>query len=124
MVSTGGIPASERKRPRLAYDSLHNRYLAAWNFKDTAWYNNGGVRARLLSACGAPVGNELEITSSSTPYSWGCPEAGYSPGVDRFCWSMPEKTALRVFNIYGQVLLADGTLEGSAFYHGRRLCLC
>jgi hypothetical protein len=114
MVSSGGNPASERSCPRLAYDSLHNRYLAAWKFKETAYYDDGGVRARLLSASGGLVGNEILVDYSSASL-WGCPEAGYSPGSDRYLVVYTKPPGSLSLDIYAQALLADGTLDGSAF---------
>ena len=80
MVSSGGSPAQERTCPRLAYDSLHNRYLAVWTFEV---YGYKGVRARLVSATGGLVGGETLVDDYGY-YLYSCPEAGYSLTSDRY----------------------------------------
>jgi hypothetical protein len=109
MVSSGGSPAQERTCPRLAYDSLHNRYLAVWTFEV---YTHKGVRARLVSATGGLVGDET-IVDDYGYYLYSCPEAGYSPTSDRYLIVYAEETYPDLYDIHAKALLPDGTLDGS-----------
>ncbi len=110
MVSSGGDPAQERTCPRLAYDSLHNRYLAAWTFAESYGYE--GERARLVSATGGLVGNEILIDDRSA-YSFGCTELGYSPISDRYLVVYAIGTGSFSYDIHARALMADGTSDGS-----------
>jgi hypothetical protein len=110
MVSSEATASQSPGCPRLAYDSLHNRYLAVWLFTEES---TTGVRARLISASGALLGNEIDIDGNGSISQWGCPEVAYSPASDRYLVTYLKKEDYGNHQIFARALLADGTVDAA-----------
>jgi parallel beta-helix repeat protein len=104
--------AKMQDRPTVAYDSVNRRFFVAWQDyrnKETTRYD---VYGQIVDANGTLDGNEFVISDGSDNQTW--PKAAYDSANERFLvvWSDYRNRQSTSYDIYGQILNADGTRYG------------
>ena len=107
-------PAAGDSEPAIGYDSSANRHLVAFARSTGA---NVYLYGQLLNHDGAPFGNEFEIALaySGGNYLGVSPAIAYDGMNQRFFVTWTDYRVNSNGDIYGQVVNADGTLQGGNF---------
>ncbi len=97
--------------PSLAYDSQNNRYLLIYLKSQIGEIPH--IYGQLLNCDGTAYGNEFLISEGE--YSKNNPSVAYDRANQRFLVVWSEYTSATSYDIYGQLVNANGTLSGSNF---------
>jgi len=92
----------------IAYDSVAQRFLVAWaDFRSGAEYD---IYGQIVSPTGTLIGENFTI---STAADWQTfPSIGFDPVAQRFLVAWTDYRSGTEYDIYGQIVSADGTLIG------------
>ncbi|MBI5182104.1 MAG: hypothetical protein HZA06_04220 [Nitrospirae bacterium] len=97
--------------PSIAYDPVNNRYLVAYTKVDASF--NYDIYGQLINHDGSAIGTEFVIcNAANTQYS---PSIAYDNAKQRFLVVWDDYRSGTTYDIYGQLVNADGTLNGSNF---------
>ncbi len=97
--------------PSLAYDSQNNRYLIV--YLKSEFPNPPSVYGHLLNCDGTAYGDEILISEGE--YQRWNPSVAYDRANQRFLVVWSEYNSSTSYDIYGQMVNANGTLSGSNF---------
>ena len=101
--------------PSTAYDSVNKRYLVVWADSRNQATTGVDIYGRLVNANGTLNGTDFMICdASANQYS---PSVAYDSANQRFLvvWQDPRNSAATGRDIYGQLVNANGTLNGADF---------
>ena len=108
--SAYGTAGWGNSQPAIAYDSQNNRYLIAYLKTDREGNNLYG---KILNCDGSDFSEEFVISNTfSSQYN---PEIAYDSVNRRFLVVFYAYVSGTSYDIYGQLVNADGTLNGSSF---------
>jgi hypothetical protein len=99
--------------PSIAYDSVNQRYMVVWNdIRSNYW----DIWGHLLNPDGTLNGKEFFI--SINPSSQEGPSIAYDSATQRFlvAWADDRNSGRTDWDIYGQLVNSDGTLNGPDFF--------
>jgi Ca2+-binding RTX toxin-like protein len=119
-ISTTGTDR-DASRPAVTYDSRANEYLVVWEADDLATDDEFEIFGQLLSASGAEIGSDFQISNIGAGGGVGPegfePAVSYNAADDDFLvvWEGGGLLNPSKVEIFGQILDADGAESGSAF---------
>ena len=101
---------ADQSEPALAYNAENDQYLLVWRDGRSP---HDDIWARRLDGSGRPIGDDIFIASSAT--AQGAPAVAYSAVAHRYLivWWRDQPTT--GYDIWGQLVKADGSLYGSRF---------
>lgn len=102
---------NNQRNPSVAYDSVNQRFLVAW--ADTRGGISYDIYAQLVNANGTLSGSNFVISeATNAQYS---PSVAYDGTNQRFLVVWYDLRSGTDYDIYGQLVSANGTLSGSNF---------
>jgi hypothetical protein len=114
-ISAGCNP--DRRYPDVAYNSAHDQYLVVWEQQDIS--SGYSIRGRRVSGDGQVLDTtDIDIRSYGyNLYTPTKPAVAYASTSDRYLvvWAETWHPMPITYDIYGQVIASDGSLEGSRF---------
>jgi hypothetical protein len=111
VLAGGGSDVLPRSAPSVAYDAATDAYLVAYVTAVTA--KDGDIRARVVSAAGAPVGQELTVRDQPADADQASPQVTFVPDSGRYHLLWSELAAgtsgsATAVDLYGRWLGPDG----------------
>jgi len=101
---------AEKRAPAVAYDDAEGRFLVVWEEGPAGAANLFG---RLVRADGSPLGSIMTISNADGDQR--NPKAVYDSTSGRFLVVWGDNRGVNGYDIYGQLVRADGTPYGSNF---------
>ncbi len=95
--------------PSVAFDSVNNRYLVV--YMDS---NDGNLYGQLVSSNGYPYGTEIVIADNLSVYGHYNPSVAFDNINQRFLVVWYDYRNFSNYDIYGQLINANGTLYNTA----------
>jgi hypothetical protein len=112
----GTAAASGEQEPAVAYDSVHHRYLVVYAKYSVGPPDNFDIYGKIYRSDGTVYKDEFLITPSPNYYQQ-YPAAAFDSVNQRFLvvWADGRGGAVTGWDIYGQWINAEGTIDGSNF---------
>lgn len=105
---------NDQASPAVAYNSATSEYLVVWHdFRDPT--SDADIYGQRMSAAGSLVGSEIAISTEVEKQLY--PDVDYEAGNDRylFIWQDGRNGASLTYDIYGQLVTGNGSLENGNF---------
>jgi len=104
--------ASVQYNPSVAYDSVNQRFLVAWEDHRNGAATGRDIYGQVLNAGGTPFGGNFAIcTAAEAQYN---PSVAYDSANQRFlvAWQDNRNSAITGWDIYGQLVTDGGAVSG------------